>query len=206
MKFAILAAALAFATANQGLAGGSVTVDPAPAADTASAVSSDWSGPYVGLTYGRGSGRITNINYTYDVADGTLTGFLLGYNYQRRSVVLGAELSQSTGSGLMAVPGAGDNDFFEALHDVRARLGYVVGKALLYGSLGYTEADLTVENGLGEYTMTGMSYGVGIDYKVTDRVFVGVDYTRRNVTLDWYSQDDIEASLDVLSLRAGLRF
>lgn len=206
MKFAILAAALAFATANQCLAGGSVTVDSAPAADANPAVSADWSGPYVGLTYGRGSGWINDVFIPYDVADGTLTGFLLGYNYQRGSLVFGAELSQSTGSGLMIVPGAGDNDFFEALHDVRARLGYVVGKALLYGGVGYTEADLTVENGLGEYTMSGMSYGVGIDYKVTDRVFVGVDYTRRNVTLDWITEDDVEASLDVLSLRAGLQF
>lgn len=203
MNRAMLATALSIAFSNQSLAAESATVDPA--ADTVpapAAGATDWSGAYAGLTFGGGHGWTTDSFAKYDITDGTMTGLFVGYNFQLGALVLGAELAHARGTGLM-IADAGEDDIIDTVQDLRMRFGHVVGKALIYGSAGRTNVEMTM-NGVSGNDLSGTSLGVGVDYMLNERWFAGLEYTRRSLDEDHPFPFDL--NLDMLSLRTGLQF
>jgi len=91
--------------------------------------------------------------------------------------------------------------------DLRGRLGYAVGKALFYGALGYAWGDATIAGS--DVSADGWTLGLGLDYLVSDAVFVGLDWTGRNLDGSYDVGDgavDFDSSLNTLSLRVGLTF
>lgn len=109
---------------------------------------STWTGPYVGAQVGGGwdptGGYNTNCGDACTSASGTITGVLgglqVGYNYQFRAIVVGAEADFSA-SGLHGSYPALDGidtlttsvNYFGTL---TGKLGTVLGSALLYGKGG----------------------------------------------------------------------
>ena len=181
--------------------------DPAPALSRATVA--DWSGPYVGLSYGQGSGDVDD-SYNFGVfafTQGSVAGGFAGFNLQRGALVYGGELGLSRPSGMAFVGGDGD-DTPDLLIDLSARLGYATGKALIYGKLGYSEARLTI-NDTYSPKVGGVSLGVGVEYQVTDRFLLGLDYTSRRMQ---GADDtppfpyDMAPDIDSVSLRLALRF
>lgn len=211
MKIKTLAVALTLASMTPALAGGPVAVasDPVPGVMANPTPVTDWSGPYVGLSYGRFSGDFSTPTglgtALFDYESSTAVGAFVGYNFQRGQMVYGAELGYSKPSMLILADG---DDVLDSLIDLRGRVGYSVGKALIYGALGYSRADLTI-NGTDNPTVSGTSLGVGVDLKVSQKLFVGLDYTSRNLSGTNENPGntfDMDTTVKSVGLRVGLSF
>ena len=206
MKALTLAAALAALT-TPAFAGGPTVVadDPMPEAMAAPASAHDWSGAYVGLSYGRVSGDVFDTFATFDYDDGKALGGFVGYNFQRGNLVYGGELSYASVSDATILLGGGD-DSLDSLLDLRGRVGFAAGKALIYGALGYSRGDLTI-NAADGATLSGTSVGLGADFMVTQRVLVGLDYTSRKMDgRNDLNTFDLETNVDTVGFRVGLSF
>lgn len=209
MKCALLAAATIAALSAPAIAGGPTVVaeDQAPAAMPAPAPVTDWTGAYAGLQYGRNGANYADEStfQFFDFSDGTAAGGYVGYNLQRGAIVYGAELGYASVSGSEITVGGGD-DTVDSLLDLRVRLGYATGRTLIYGALGYSQADTTI-NATSSVTLSGASFGVGLDALVTERLFVGLDYSRRDLSgSDDLSVYNFDSTIDTVGLRLGLSF
>ncbi|WP_128516673.1 outer membrane protein [Tabrizicola thermarum] len=205
MKTALAIAALAALT-GPALAGGPTMVadDPMPAAAPAATDVHDWSGPYVGLSYGKTGGDLNDSFADFELDSDKATGAFVGYNIQRGQMVYGGELAYASTDTV--VIGGGGDDTFDSMLDLRGRIGLSAGKVLVYGALGYSRAEMTI-NGTDGATLSGISYGVGVDVAVSSRIFVGIDYTRRN--LDGRNDADtfdLDTTVNTVGLRVGLSF
>jgi outer membrane immunogenic protein len=207
MKSLVLAAAVA-AISSSAFAGGPTVVadDPMPDAMAAPAAAHDWSGAYVGLSYGRTTGDITfSTAGFFDTENGTIRGLYAGYLAQRGSFVFGGELAFGSvkGAGVVGVP---TSEFVKAV-DLKGRAGFAMNNTLLYGALGYSKVDFDDTPAI-EFDMSGLNYGIGAEVAVSQMFTVGVEYLARNVD----GQSSIlsttrgDANFDTLSLRVGLSF
>ena len=196
------------------LAGGPVAVapDPVPAAAAPSPAAPDWAGVYGGLSYGRTSADFQTLvpsPFTFDYDRGTAVGGFLGYNLQRGNIVYGAELGYSSVSdSVLLGDRLGADDTIDSLLDLRARLGYATGRALIYGAIGVSRAETTV-NAVDSVSLSGVSFGLGVDMYLSQRMFVGLDYTRRNLSgtdENPLNTFDIDSTVDTVGLRLGLTF
>ncbi len=142
----------------------------------------DWSGLYVGSTYGYGFNSFTNrqpgVSRSRDI-DGQIGGALIGYNFQYGHYVFGAESSidlnvirgNIAGGGL--VPAHNDT-----LYDVRFRglLGYEFGQFMPFiaGGAVLNEGYMSGTGGLGNVPQwfgrnvqsVGYTIGAGLEYKL----------------------------------------
>jgi opacity protein-like surface antigen len=94
---------------------------------------------------------------------------------------------------------------FEALVDLKARVGYTSGPLLAYGVLGYSWNSYT-EDGFSS-NGDGLAYGIGLDYDVNGKWFLGAEYLVRDMSNG--ETDDLaglEWDVQTLSLRLGLKF
>ncbi|WP_425098315.1 outer membrane protein [Tropicibacter sp. S64] len=150
--------------------------------------SGDWTGPYAGLSFGKLDMEAGGVQ-----DDGTVYGLFGGYDYDFGQFVAGAELEyQATDD--FDLGGVDVNDVWR----LKARGGYDAGPALLYATAGYAWAD----TGIGD--AEGAVYGVGMDYKVTERFTVGAEYLRHD--FNDIGSTNVDAEADTLSLRGALRF
>lgn len=181
------------------------------------AVAQDWSGFYAGLNKVNLSGTYTHYDSgvispgnTSDI-DGDQIGGLLGYNMQSGNLVYGAEIAFGSGDVLI---GGSSIYYIDQVLDIRGKVGYAAGKVLVYGTLGMTKADQHWEDGVvtnSPVRVDGLSWGLGADLAVTDRVFVGLAYQR--VTLVAEEGDiggfplvETNDDLETISLRIGMKF
>lgn len=169
---ATTAAVFLVASGSAAVAG---NVVPAPADPVISApapvVADDWSGFYFGGTAGWGTGKTV----TVDNFDGLLYGGFAGYTYQfDNNMVLGVEVAASTGQREYDLGGTFDTTFI----DLKARAGFAVDRALVYVSGGYSLA--TYDDVAGSEG-GGFNVGAGVDFLVSDNVFVGAEYIYRDI-------------------------
>ena len=209
--FSLTAASILMATA-------AVAESPAPvvnvltpiAAPAAAAI--DWTGFYAGGMVSSDSGPTTahtistGINYNPDELDpATNYGVFAGYNKQMGSFVLGGEFAYSTGTYVGVAYPATEFDY---MADIKARAGFSLGRAFVYGVVGYSFSDFRTSTD--EYSATGMSAGAGLDFMVTDRVFVGAEYLTRdlhgvNQTIP-NSLARIDGIIQSAAIRVGMKF
>jgi len=214
MKHSILLAISASLLAGTALAGSPeapvfpVTQITPPAATT------DWSGFYAG-------GMVTNympsdltrtvviINpppdiLTYDLAAGSTVGGFAGYNLQYGAFVLGGELAVSFNG-----PATDNSQFvYQTVYDLKARAGYSFGDVLAYGVVGGSYAELQ-RNTQYHYPGAGFTYGAGVDYKIGEHLFVGVEYLVRQLDGDLTGspvQDSVSSTIQSTQLRVGWKF
>ena len=169
----------------------------------------DWGGFYVGgfASFEAGSTFDYYINDVFDtdftMSSSDVYGGFAGYNIQRGNMVYGAEVAYSVGTTFL-------DSFptyeFDSMLDVKARVGYAAGRALIFGAAGWSSAPW--DNGFdSNFTMSGLNIGGGIDYLVTDRFFVGAEYLTRFLTGD--AGNDInsyESTVQTVSVRIGAKF
>lgn len=198
MKFAFAVAA-ATMTAGAAVAGGYTppVVEEVPVVVTpqAPAMTSDWTGFYAGLQYGQGNGEVTYQGAKPD-SDFDAYGLHVGYNRDFGQFVLGGELDYNR-IKLDETSDKGD------LTRLRARAGYDMGSFMPYVTLGAAR----VSTDVGSYSIkeTGMTYGIGGDFKVTDQITMGAEYTRQK----WNDVADISGAdldADLFQVRASWRF
>jgi outer membrane immunogenic protein len=126
-----------------------------------------------------------------------------GYNLSSGPFVYGAEIAFLSGSvyeeDLNGVDTYPDYEFTQFV-DLKGRLGYATGDFLVYGALGYSFADWS-ESGA-DYDAEGWLAGVGVDYAVGGKYFVGAEYVMR----DLHANYPFDATVNTFSVRAGIRF
>lgn len=99
----------------------------------------------------------------------------------------------------------------EYLASVRARLGYIIGNALLYATAGVAFSDLDI-TALGTKTgqsQTGFVYGGGIELDVTEHLFIRLEGLRYDFSGEVFASlagAKADDQRDVFRLGAGWRF
>jgi opacity protein-like surface antigen len=123
-----------------------------------------------------------------------------GYNFQNGNLVYGPEVTLWSVNATLAGPVE-----LNRLADIRGRLGWAAGDALFYGALGWSWGRYENTSSGFDIDMDGHNIGLGVEYNVTESVFVGVDYTRRSIEGS-EAAIDVELDVDTLTLRGGFRF
>lgn len=196
MKTRILAltAATAAALGTTALAGSLevTTVEPTPATPveiTPVAPKNEWTGAYTGLSFGSNraeNGGTDNTEAAY--------GLFGGYDYQwNNGLVTGAEIEYQ-GNDSQSVNGIDVDDVTRA----KAKLGYGMGRTMVYTTAGMSK----VNTSLGE--ASAPVYGIGAEYKVTERFGVGAEYLSEDFEDLGSTTTDLNS--DTLNLRGTLRF
>lgn len=171
----------------------------------------DWTGFYAGLGLSGGmSGEADPIPGPLFDLDDTGIGLeaFVGYHHQFASnLVLGAELGYNGAS--FDQTGAGTFTDYGDIFDLKLKLGYAFGQWMPYLVAGGSRAD-GVGFG-GGYTSDGTHYGIGVNYAVNDRMFIGVELLERDMNGDASSAKKKKASntdlkLRTLAVRVGWRF
>ncbi len=163
----------------------------------------DWSGPYAGINLSS-----TKLESDHEFsngapsdtasASGTVPGLFLGYNLQRGKLVFGAEVELQAGSvsgSFDNASGIGSSGSVKAENQksVRAIIGFAgkLGTAdtLFYGAVGATTADFEFRGGPSSFdisdngydkTLTGTSFGLGMDTRLDDKITMRAEYRRTN--------------------------
>lgn len=203
-KFTIATAAALFAAmSTTAFAGGYVApVTEAPVYVPVIVQAHDWSGAYAGLKVGQTSGDwdYDNGYYANTFDSGTTVGGFAGYNLQRGNLVFGGEVGL-THLGITD-PGYTPWGIGNVL-ELKGRLGYAMDRVMVYGTLGYMSG--TISDGSNEFDLNGMTYGIGAEFMVTDRVFAGLEFQRAALT-GTYLGNDVVSDLDTVALRVGFQF
>jgi len=198
-KFVIAAGLSAF-LATGAVAGGytSSVVEVEPVA-VVTAPQFSWSGAYVGGTVARTAVDLDFAeDFEFESRDDTATtyGVVAGYRHQfENNFVLGGELGYQKTESLFESGGA-------ETYTAEAQAGYAFNRVLPYISAGYAKVD-------GEDSST---YGVGIDYAVTDNLVVGGKYSRTDLGNSGFNQNVFEgaegftADVETVGVRAIYKF
>lgn len=144
-----------------------------------------WEGFYAGLATNIISPEFDNAALMVPLQEGTGFGAFGGYNYAVGSnFVVGAEVG--LGGPVSFQTSLGNPDFeFDNVVNARVRGGYAVGNALIYGSLGYQQANYGATAGLStEGTADGIVYGLGVEVLLVDNVSFRMDYTSTHMNLE----------------------
>ena len=96
---------------------------------------------------------------------------------------------------------------YNSLLDLKATVGYDLGRALLYVEGGYSVASFYTE-AADKNTMNDWLFGAGVDYKLGERYFIGAEYIYRDLrnTEFWDVNDGLSGQISALHVRAGLSF
>lgn len=165
-----------------------VEADPVPPTPVEAYETLTWAGFYAGaqLGYGNADGDLTALGVTASGdLDGVVAGGFAGYNWQVDNIVFGIEGDLNyvdfERSGVLGAGTTGGAEI-DYIGTIGPRLGFVVDRALIYGEGGFAFAEYGLRNttGLGTFstddTANGWFVGGGVDYALTDNVFVGAEY------------------------------
>jgi len=205
MKQFLTTTAVASLMASSALAG--AVVYEAPEAVPMAAEITDWGGAYAGVTgsfvtSGTGTYLYPDPGDIYDFS-GSAYGVFGGYNLQRGNLVYGGEIAAQFGTVELdnAV-----NSNFSNLIDAKARVGYALGGALVYGFAGFSTGAWDNLNSAGTTNPNGFNYGAGVDFMVTEKLFLGAEYIARDMTGWFENGNGINPVFSAVQVRAGMRF
>ena len=212
MKNVLIATAVACSLASTALTAGSL---PGLASSTAS---TDWSGFYGGLS---GAWADADSDFFYLDAhsngphpmSGDIYGAFLGYNIQNGSLVYGGEITYAVGPIGDTPDPANSFVLYNDVLDIKARVGYPVQSALVYGVVSYSTVSVEETYASVAVPLPGFGFGAGVDMMVTNNMFVGFEYMARSVdgdidayatvpSTDW----DIFGNFATATLRVGMKF
>jgi outer membrane immunogenic protein len=190
MKPIVVAAMLGLVGAVQALGAELPSPEPLPPASYFPAAEYNWSGPYFGINggYGFGTsswnlGALSTGNFN---VDGLLLGGTLGANFfQINGFVFGGEgdidwsrlggSSSAAGCANIGAPaGTSCQTGSHWISTGRARVGYALGRVLLYATGGLVVGDIDVTSQSG--TFTGGTGGGGIEVAFTDHLTAKAEY------------------------------
>lgn len=149
----------------------------------------DWTGFYAGLQYGQGDADADGAAIATS-GDLDAYGLHAGYLHDFGKFILGGEFSYDKV----------DFDDFDSDGDLwrlRARAGYDLGRFQPYATLGAARFS-------GDLSDTGVTYGIGAEYLVTDRFSVGLEYSR--IDFSDFDDTDVDVDTDLVQIRASYRF
>lgn len=187
---------LAAAIAGPALADGPTVAVVTPPVIAPVAPAADWSGAYVGLSLGTGSGKLTfNGNQVSPDLDFNSYGVFAGYNYDMGRTVVGGEISYSD-LNIDDAPSGFDSSALR----VMGRVGYDAGRFMPYATAGF--ASLKAESN----DATGYAYGVGVDALLGNNFVVGAQYIRHQFTDIDNAPSSAEIEANQFEIRAAYKF
>ena len=103
---------------------------------------------------------------------------------------------------------------YEDIIDLKARVGYACGNALLYGTMGVSFSKFSeAYSGLSDHDgeeMRGLGYGIGVDYLIAGSYLIGLEFYNRDLngaipyaSGDWSMED---SGFETLTVRLGMQF
>lgn len=161
----------------------------------------------------------------YDM-NGGLFGGQVGYNYQFGLGVIGIEGSfagsTAEGDGQSGVILTSQREL-DWLATVTGRIGYAMGRSLVYAKGGVAWGELQTDVSIGginilsgDETHVGWTAGLGVEHALTDRVTVRVEYAHIDLGSEDHTlrvrgeperiKDEVEATFDTLSLGVNYKF
>jgi outer membrane immunogenic protein len=163
-----------------------------------------WNGPYAGVLVSPGmSGEYEGS--TFIPLDGPFAfGVFGGYNINPNGpLVFGGEVAYWPTLGDPF--GFQDGDELTNLIDLRARVGFAVGNALVYGAAGWSMGNWYDDFFGDDFSMSGLNYGGGVDMMISDRIFVGAEYVIREMSGET-GGNTVDLNFDMIQIRAGFQF
>jgi opacity protein-like surface antigen len=145
----------------------------------------------------------------YDL-EGPAFGGFVGYMVTGSKLSYGGELAVSKG-GVYEVSTDGETTYkdeyeYTRFIDLKGRVGYNVSNVMLYGTVGLSRAHF-ISDVDDSVNAKGYLLGVGAEYKINDKFFVGAEYLHRNYDyVDPFQEVDIDANINSVGLRAGISF
>ncbi|WP_458790713.1 outer membrane protein [Yoonia sp. MH D7] len=187
-----LSSVLIAGTASTAFAGGlaEAVVVAAPVVVTAAPVvmSNDWTGFYVGGSFGKGEVD----DGVSDELDADNYGVHAGYLRDYGSIVVGGELEYSR----LDVDTINDADVLR----LKGRVGYDAGAFLPYLTAG--AAQLSLKDA--DLDDTGYFYGIGADYAFNDNFRVGAEVLQHE--FEDFNDSGFDVSAQTLALRVSYSF
>lgn len=198
---------------------------------SANAANQNWAGPYVGASVGAAS-LTGNANNYYGEIDSTTTnavvGLNAGYNWQVGSAVIGVE-ADINGGDLETINPDSYGGYYRQeakwnwFSTIRGRAGMTVGNTMLYVTGGvaivdtdykycyYSDCSSTGDNAKSSGTETGLTYGVGMEMAMNEKLSLKAEYLR--VQLDSTRTQrvngdpaDFESSMDTMRVGVNWKF
>lgn len=175
----------------------------------------DWSGFYAGLSFSENSESIDQylngaiVPPALDL-EGNGGGVFVGYLMQNGQYVYGGELAFSN-LDTADPTGLGHSQTNEQYLDLKGRFGFAAGRALIYGILGYSRVTSRESAGNVDISTNGLNYGIGLDYLVSDRFFLGIEVLQRKSLEGDYGPSGFpgwtfETDSRSVTVRAGMTF
>lgn len=189
MLATVASAALIAGVAHAG--GPTVVADDAPVAAAPEAI--DWSGLRLGIAFSKPTGdnfwaeRSLSAESSADDWSGTMPSVSVGYDWQHGNLVYGAVLSVH-GGDMNANPTTGSifgctgcETSVDKLATLRGRLGWALGKTLVFASAGAARANALGSAGdgtvtTGEDKLSGWIAGLGVEHFISQKLTVSAEY------------------------------
>jgi opacity protein-like surface antigen len=170
------------------LKGGAASVAALVAGGQA-AVAADWSGFYGGVfsastNSGTSPYQVSVYDDGYQIGGPSYGGFA-GVRWDAGSAIIGLEAAISGPINADAMDdGASDPEDYmlNGLTDIKVSAGVEVGNALIYGFGGVSFGSGTGTSADDVYSTSGGNIGAGVDYRVSDKVSVGLEFIQRTMT------------------------
>lgn len=184
-KYLFAASVLALVAATGAKAADVVVEEPPVVVEVAPTFT--WTGPYIGIQggYAWAKARFTDpfISVDQDFNGGLLGGYI-GYNWQTGSFVLGgeADINATWNDQTFDVGGLPVDVGSDWLASIRARAGYAIDRALIFGTGGVAFTGVSANTSIGPIdlsaseTYTGWTLGAGVDYAFTDNWVGRLEY------------------------------
>jgi outer membrane immunogenic protein len=217
----ILTAALLASVATSAFAADLPSRKAPPLAPVYSAPAFSWTGFYVGVNGGFGTGDFRGAGSgVFGDPSGGFVGGTAGYNYQIGQFVVGvegtldwADLTKNT----TLANGSFTKASVDSLGNVLGRFGFAADRALFYVAGGYAGGDvhgtdftaggLTFGNSAWQ---SGYSIGGGIEYAVTNNVSVKAEYLFTQLGSQSYfagsPADGVKTGLNINTIKTGVNY
>lgn len=188
--------------AKKVMVGGMASV-AAIAAGSQAADAQDWTGAYAGLSVNSNQGSLPWSD-DYKLENSAVAGAFVGARWAAGNVIVGAEIAYQGSFGGDADENSGNpEDYsFNRLVDAKLSIGKPVGQVLVYGFAGVSSGNVEAAADGQNYSAVGANFGLGADYRVSDKFSVGAEYTRRVMS----GYDNASAGNGTLALRASFHF
>lgn len=153
-----------------------------PAAGQEATAGSNWSGFYVGVQSGFGTVEVRSNgpggSTVIENGDGIPFGVHAGFNHDFGRFVLGAEVQYDAGT--LAFDQLPAGNAIEGQAALKLRAGADFDRVLIYGVAGVGWAN--IETTSNDLSMTGLLYGLGLEYRLTERFTAGAELRQHHLT------------------------